>query len=292
MQQLRQPPANSRSDTLLAVGAVDFGKAPAARYRTLPETGRELNRVLEAFGNPKDAELRGRSASVSAVLERLPAASIAHLATHGYFDEEALDKETSRFIEWRKHWHVESEGNKPRRVVEALANPLGFVGLALAGANEAAKADQGGILSGLTLLELPLKKMRLCVLSACETGRGKYTEGEGVAGLQRALHLAGCRNVVASLWKVDDAATAALMTQFYHELRVGKRSPLEALREAQLTIYRHPERIAALAGDRGRPALEKAAALGSVKGKNVDDPKGKTTDAKLWAAFILSGPGR
>jgi CHAT domain-containing protein len=146
------------------------------------------------------------------------------------------------------------------------------------------------MITGLDLLDLDLSKLRLCVLSACESGLGEWTEHGGVAGLQRAFHLAGCRNVVGALWPVNDAATAALMTQFYHELRVNKRTPLEALRQAQLTIYRHPEHIPALAGERGRPALEKAAKLGSAPAPR-DAGKAKTADVKLWAAFVLSGVG-
>jgi CHAT domain-containing protein len=132
--------------------------------------------------------------------------------------------------------------------------------------------------------------MRLCVLSACETGLGRYTQGEGTAGLQRAFHVAGCRNVVGTLWKVDDAATAALMAQFYHELRANKKTPLEALRLAQLTIYRHPERIQDLAGLRGRPAREKAAKLGAAATGTVG-AKEKRSEVLLWAAFVLSGAG-
>jgi CHAT domain-containing protein len=80
------------------------------------------------------------------------------------------------------------------------------------------------------------------------------------------------------------------MAQFYHELRLNKRPPLEALREAQLTVYRHPERSEALAGQRGRPALEAAAKLGSAAPLKPDE-KAKTAPTKLWAAFVLSGVG-
>jgi hypothetical protein len=158
-------------------------------------------------------------------------------------------------------------GNAGGRVGLGARNPLGYVGLALAGANDTkAAGPEGGILTGLGIVDLRLEELRLCVLSACETGLGELTDGEGVVGLQRAFHVACCPDVVGSLWKVDDAATAALMTQFYHELWANKRAPREALREAQLAIYRHPERIPALAGGRGKPALLKAAKLGSGGG--------------------------
>src|SRR6202043_3651588 len=101
----------------------------------------------------------------------------------------------------------------------------------LAGANAPTPAGEEGIVTGEALVELPLEGLRLCVLSACETGLGALgLSGEGVQGLQRAFHLAGCPNVVASLWNVNDQATAALMARFYHELWINKKPPIEALR--------------------------------------------------------------
>jgi CHAT domain-containing protein len=173
-----------------------------------------------------------------------------------------------------------------------VRNPAGYVGLVLAGANDPKSAGaDGGILTGLSVVDLPLEGLRLCVLSACETGLGELTEGEGVVGLQRAFHAAGCPDVVGSLWKVSDAATAALMTQFYYELRVKGRAPLEALRQAQLTVYRHPERIADLSGERGRLALEAAAKLGSAAGPVGPEDRPRRAETKQWAAFVLSGAG-
>jgi CHAT domain-containing protein len=77
--------------------------------------------------------------------------------------------------------------------------------------------------------------------------------GEGSFGLQRAFHLAGTRDVIASLWKVPDRPTAALMALFYRNLWEKEMPPIEALRQAQLEIYRHPDRITGLAeGFRGK----------------------------------------
>ena len=95
------------------------------------------------------------------------------------------------------------------------------------------------------------------MLSACETGLGLVGGGEGVFGLQRAFHLAGAHNVVASLWKVDDQATAALMALFYDRLWQQGKPPLEALREAQLALYRQPELVGKLAAARGTSDFDK-----------------------------------
>jgi CHAT domain-containing protein len=247
--------------------------------------------VLEAFGAAGDAGLRQGAATPAALKERLARARYAHLATHGYFDQDGLTAERKRIQEQMQKWAFRAD-EPTQRVGLGVKHPLGYVGLALAGANDPTNAGpDGGILTGLGIVHLPLEKLRLCVLSACETGLGEVTEGEGVAGLQRAFHVAGCPNVVSSLWRVDDTATAALMAQFYHELRVNERAPLEALREAQLTVYRHPGRIADLAGERGRPALEAAARLGSAATPAKPDDKPKTAPTKLWAAFVLSGVG-
>jgi len=79
-------------------------------------------------------------------------------------------------------------------------------------------------------LDLPAE---LVVLSACETGVGKQIRGEGLIALTRGFMYAGAKRVVASLWKVDDSATATLMAQFYKEMFVNGRRPAAALKEAQ-----------------------------------------------------------
>lgn len=79
----------------------------------------------------------------------------------------------------------------------------------------------------------------LIVLSACQTALGKDVKGEGLVGLTRGFMYAGATRVVASLWKVDDEATAHLMKVFYHAM-LGRKpmSPAAALRAAQVAVWK------------------------------------------------------
>jgi CHAT domain-containing protein len=86
-------------------------------------------------------------------------------------------------------------------------------------------------------LNLPAE---MVVLSACETGIGKQIRGEGLIALTRGFMNAGAERVVASLWKVDDRATAELMGEFYNEMFVHKLKPAAALRAAQLKLSQRP----------------------------------------------------
>ena len=78
------------------------------------------------------------------------------------------------------------------------------------------------------------------VLSACQTGLGKDVRGEGLMGLTRGFMYAGAPRVVVSLWNVNDAATAELMTRFYRGMLVDKQRPAQALRVAQVSMLKEP----------------------------------------------------
>jgi CHAT domain-containing protein len=79
----------------------------------------------------------------------------------------------------------------------------------------------------------------LVVLSACQTALGKEIRGEGLVGLTRGFMHAGVPRVVASLWKVDNRATAELMRRFYGHMLGGEQlPPAAALRAAQIEMAR------------------------------------------------------
>ncbi len=112
------------------------------------------------------------------------------------------------------------------------------LGLYLSMVNEAGQDEDGFItMQDVYNLRVPVS---LVVLSACRTGLGEDVRGEGLIGLTRGFMHAGASSVVASLWKVDDEATAELMKQFYTNMLKKGMRPAEALREAQNTLRKDP----------------------------------------------------
>jgi CHAT domain-containing protein len=90
---------------------------------------------------------------------------------------------------------------------------------------------------------LTLTETRLVVLSACETASGEPTRGDDIVGLTQAFLVAGSPTVIATLWPVDDPASAVLMTSFYRHFQSGMDAG-QALRAAQLELSRQSEYVA------------------------------------------------
>jgi tetratricopeptide (TPR) repeat protein len=309
---LRRPagPAPSAGPMLL-VGGVRYDQAPSPtpplkgqllaqrgperdgatlHWDELSGTAREVRLVKTAGGNRPIAVLDQQAASVGRLLRELPQARLAHVATHGFFNERTFREEQEREAEL-----VRSYAFAPDRQLvlpgQGARSPLAYTGLVLAGANIPDKAGpEGGILTGELLLEVKLEGLQLAVLSACQTGLGEVAGDQCVQNLGKALHAAGCRDVVASLWNVPDDATAALMALFYDELLAKKRPPLEALRQAQLYVYRHPEKVKEVA-ERGPPSRkqEEKVPTGTAEGPARSTARAAVKD---WAGFFLSGAGR
>ena len=112
-------------------------------------------------------------------------------------------------------------------------------GLVLSLVDEQGRPQDGFLrLHEIFNLRLPAE---LVVLSACQTGLGKEIKGEGLVGLTRGFMYAGAARVVASLWQVNDAATAELMKRFYHRMLKDGMRPAAALRAAQIEMWKKPQ---------------------------------------------------
>nr|MBA3464471.1 CHAT domain-containing protein [Deltaproteobacteria bacterium] len=204
-------------------------------WPALPGTGQEADEVAKALSGL--TVYRGKEATEAAV-KKVRGPKILHLATHGFFlpDEPPIPaKDATRNA---------GVPATPASATPAAENPLLRSGLAFAGANKLTSGNEDGILTAMEASGLDLLGTRLVVLSACETGVGKVTNGEGVYGLRRALVIAGAESLVMSLWQVDDIATKDLMAGYYARLKAGKGRST-ALRDIQLELaarkeYAHP----------------------------------------------------
>ncbi len=237
------------------------------------------NLFTETYNQASIISLSGREATESEFLNRSSGADIIHVITHGYF----AGDEIKSLDQTNDSGAFDPEFDSGRAYLGHYLPGL-LSGLAMAGANQSdqnARGIEDGILRASEIEASPLQDVELVVLSACETGLGQVAGGEGITGLQRSFQIAGARSVVASLWKVDDAATVELMRQFYTNLWTHKMSRLEALRQAQLSMLDHYDIVSG-----------EMRGLGAKPVKSSTQPKTKDNlrlHPKFWAAFQLSG---
>ncbi len=221
----------AKKDAFL-LGFPDYGGNAVA----LPGTKVEIEgitKILTTAGY-KTTQRQQKEAS-EANLKAVKGPSLMHIATHGYFLADAD-------LNGGDALGIDAENAKN--------NPLLRSGLILAGVPAQGKANSApdlesndnGVLTAYEAMNLNLEGTDLIILSACETGLGDVRAGEGVYGLQRAFLVAGANALVMSLWKVDDAATQQLMTNFYTNWsKSGDK--LKAFKQAQLQLmakYKEP----------------------------------------------------
>lgn len=207
-------------------------------FNPLPGTEREAREIppLVSASKSKTRVLMGKEATERAI-KQIKSPGILHLATHGFFLENRISEKE---VDVRGIGIVASgspEDTKQTAPI-AYANPLIRSGLALAGANRISEGvtEDDGILTALEVSGMDLQGTYLVVLSACESALGELRTGEGVFGLRRAFSMAGARNVLMSLWSVDDESTAEQMKTFYKNLQ--SMEPADALRHSQLATLR------------------------------------------------------
>jgi CHAT domain-containing protein len=297
-----------RAAGLLAVGALDFGQPASAdtpAWGPLPGTRLESERVAALFEKDfptqrKPLLLSGADIDVARLAKEVTAEQgrwrFLHLATHGFFLEPRAAEVK------RKLPDGPLTQEQLKRLYTYDRNPLLSSGLVLSGGN----SDPGkGTLTAEQVLGWDLRGVEVTVLSACETGLGKVSGSQGVQGLQLAFHCAGVRTLVAGLWQVNDAATSVLMEEFYTNLWHKKLSRAEALRQAQLAVLHHPDKVLARRGEL-RELLAKRGVSEEVLatrglGKAAPLPDGgkeeqggsRRSSPDWWAAFLLSGdPGK
>lgn len=178
------------------------------RASRLPFSHKEADAIVAAFEGHELLVARGFDASRERVMsEDLSQYKVVHFATHGFINSE----------------HPE--------LSEILLSLLDKEGR---GRNGSLRLHE---IYGLKL------SAELVVLSACQTALGKDVRGEGLIGLTRGFMYAGASRVMASLWSVDDAATASLMGKFYKKMMRDKMRPAEALRDAQREMFEQQPRL-------------------------------------------------
>lgn len=215
--------------------SADLGLS-ALQWPQLPGTAAEADAIVKSF---KGFKVYRGEAATEGTIKQVKGPRILHLATHGFFlpDDEKPPVENDRGA---SPMGPMPGGAGPTLGQTMYENPLLRSGLAFAGANKLVSGDDDGLLTALEASGLDLWGTKLVVLSACETGVGKVTNGDGVYGLRRSLVIAGAESLVMSMWQVDDFATKELMSGFYKRLAAGKPRS-QALRDVQLELLAKPK---------------------------------------------------
>lgn len=174
----------------------------------LPHTRAEVLGLKRLFGEAATVKLGAEATKITALTESIDA-DVLHFACHALVDAKM---------------------------------PL-HSGLVLSRSEASRDGESAGDNGFLQVWEI-FQKMRLnaelVVLSACKTGLGQEIRGEGLIGLTRAFQYAGARNLVVSLWEINDASTSVFMEGFYGALKSGARKE-EAMREGIAAVAAHPE---------------------------------------------------
>jgi CHAT domain-containing protein/tetratricopeptide (TPR) repeat protein len=208
----RRKPANEKpgieSDLLAHRALRSFAESGGQPFDRLPFSRREGKAIFDMTPKGQGTLVMDFDANRASITSgSLAQYRIVHLATHGILNSD---------------------------------NPE-FSGIVLSLVNQKGQ-EQAGFVDLSEIYNLKLSA-ELVVLSACQTALGREIKGEGLIGLTRGFMHAGAPRVVASLWQVDDAATANLMREFYKAMLVEGMRPAEALRAAQTRTWTNDQEL-------------------------------------------------
>jgi CHAT domain-containing protein len=191
-----------QTERLLSVGNPWFDKAMFGDLKDLPWAAKQASEISAFYQNSTVfLEKNARELDVRTEIEK---SDVAHFATHYVADERS---------------------------------PM-LSAIPLAGEKNPASKENDGVLQTFEFYNMNLSRLRLVVLSACQTGIERYYKGEGAIGLARPFQSAGIPLVMASLWPVESYPTKELMIAFHKHRKSDRLSTAQALRQAQLDMIR------------------------------------------------------
>jgi CHAT domain-containing protein len=200
----------------------------------LPGTKKEIDEIAKSLSSQNwKVESFSEEKASEENLRKVNAPKILHIATHGYY---LSDVETDEKL-------LLGFDSKNLRENSFLRS-----GIILAGAGPSTadslntNSENDGIVTAMEASQLNLNGTEVVVLSACQTGLGDNMGSQGVAGLQRSFAISGAKNIIMSLWPVDDNSTQYLMTEFYKNF-AATNNVEDSFRKAQASTrakYSHP----------------------------------------------------
>lgn len=208
---------------------------------SMPESENEINGITGVLGEDWHVKSHVKENANELKIRSAYNPTVLHIDSHAFFNDQLS------FIS--NHTPID--------------NPLFEAGIYLAGASETFSRymkgiqtipENDGILTAYEVLNLDLNKTQLVVLPSCEFGSEEIENNDGIYGLQRAFTVAGARNIITSLTRIDDKISSELMILFYQKLNETNKV-MESLKYAQLKI------------------------------------REIYSDPKVWGAFILTGNG-
>jgi CHAT domain-containing protein/Tfp pilus assembly protein PilF len=253
-RDLLQPNADHPARGLLALGGIDFDAGAAGKDAGAAGPGPQGSIFFVAAASDQKAAVsraaesfRGGFPSLSATASEVKEVTASYKKR--YADEPAeiwsgADATKARLMALKSPPRVLHLATHGFYLPNHSREPMLLSGIALTGANrEVAGTGDDGLLFALEAEGLNLDGTELVVLSACDTAKGDVDYSEGVFGLARALRTAGARNVLVTLWPLDDVLARDFMVDFYKNWTGQAQSdPAQALRDTQRQWIRQVDR--------------------------------------------------